>query len=50
MSLQYGIKEVMNLNFYDYATLAPLAYADYAEATTNDVAASRIMVEGGQGK
>ncbi len=49
MSLQYGIKEVMDLQLLDYTTGAPLLFIDYATATTNAVASERIFINGGQG-
>jgi hypothetical protein len=49
MSNQYGIKEVLNLSFYDYATNNPLLYVDYAETTEIDNTGTRIDISGGQG-
>jgi len=49
MSLQYGIKEVMDLQALDYTTGNPLFFIDYATATTNAVASERTFITGGQG-
>jgi hypothetical protein len=39
----------MDLQFRDYATKNPLFFADYAEATSQDVAGERVFVNGGIG-
>jgi hypothetical protein len=49
MSMQYGIKEVLNLQTYDFSTNNPLAFIDYAETTEIDNSGTRIDVTGGQG-
>lgn len=49
MGLQFGIKEVYNLNIVDFATNKPFIYVDYAEATTNENTAERTSLKGGQG-
>jgi hypothetical protein len=49
MSLQYGIKEVLDCQILDYTTGAPKLFIDYAEATTTDVAGERLIITGGQG-
>lgn len=49
MSNQYGLKEVLNLQFMDYATQAPQFFVDYAESTEIDNTGARIDVVGGQG-
>lgn len=49
MGLQFGIKEVYNLNIVDFATNKPFIYVDYAETTTNENTAERTSLKGGQG-
>jgi hypothetical protein len=49
MGLQYGIKEVLDTNILDYKTKAPLAFIDYATATTNENKAERLDLKGGRG-
>lgn len=49
MGLQYGIKEVLNLNFVDYATNKPFAFVDYAEASSNENSMERLDLRGGWG-
>lgn len=49
MGLQYGIKEVMNVGFLDYATKNPFLYADYATVSTNEIQGERTFISGGQG-
>lgn len=49
MGLQFGIKEVYNLNILDFATNKPFIYVDYAGATTNENTAERTSLKGGQG-
>ncbi|MBE2918568.1 hypothetical protein HPK02_06570 [Anoxybacillus flavithermus] len=49
MGLQFGIKEVYNLNIVDFATNKPFIYVDYAGATTNENTAERTSLKGGQG-
>lgn len=49
MSMQYGIKEVLNCQVFDLATGTPLTYIDYAETTEIDNTATRIDLNGGQG-
>lgn len=49
MGLQYAIKEVYNVTFWDFATNKPFAYVDYATAGTNEVASENTPVRGGQG-
>jgi hypothetical protein len=49
MSLQFGIKEVYNLNIADFTTNKPFIYVDYAEAATNENSGERTDLRGGQG-
>lgn len=49
MGLQYGIKEVLDLNILDFATKKPLVFIDYATATTNENAGERLDLTGGRG-
>lgn len=49
MGLQYGIKEVFKLTFWDFVTGKPFAYADYAQVTNNEITAERIDLRGGRG-
>jgi len=49
MGLQYGIKEVLDVNVLDFKTKEPLFFADYASATTNENAAERLDINGGRG-
>lgn len=49
MSMQYGIKEVLNCVINDFATKKPLVYTDYAETSSNENQAERVFLEGGQG-
>lgn len=49
MGLQFGIKEVYNVLIADFATNKPIAYAEYAEASTNEVTSERTPIRGGQG-
>lgn len=49
MSMQYGIKEVVNGVLTDFVTKKPLVYFDYAETTSNENQAERVFLEGGQG-
>jgi hypothetical protein len=49
MGLQFGIKEVYNVTLYDFATNKPFLYADYAEASSNEVTSERTPLRGGQG-
>jgi hypothetical protein len=46
MGLQYGIKEVLNLSFVDFATNKPILYADYAEVTSNENQMQRLDLRG----
>jgi hypothetical protein len=48
-SNQLGIKEVLNLEIYNYATGVPLFYADYASNTSIESKAERLDLRGGQG-
>ncbi|WP_442636605.1 hypothetical protein [Rossellomorea marisflavi] len=49
MGLQYGIKEVLDVNILDYASKNPLFFVDYAEATSNENTAERLDLTGGRG-
>lgn len=49
MGLQYGIKEVMDVNIVDFATKQPLVFVDYAEATSNENTGERLDLRGGRG-
>jgi hypothetical protein len=49
LSLQFGIKEVYNLNIADFVTNKPFIYVDYAEASTNENNGERTDLRGGQG-
>jgi len=49
MSKQLGIKEVLNLTFYDFVTGKALLSADYATDTSIDSKATRLDLTGGQG-
>jgi hypothetical protein len=51
VSLQYGIKEVMDLQIYDIstATPTPLVFIDYAQTTEIDNAGQRLEITGGRG-
>jgi len=49
LSLQYGIKEVLNVVMEDLATGKPIIDVDYAETTTIETTAERIDVRGGHG-
>lgn len=49
MGLQYGIKEVLNVGMYDFATNKPILFADYATVSTNEVNGERLFLSGGQG-
>lgn len=49
MSMQYGIKEVLNLQVLDFATGEPLTYIDYASTSEIDNQATRVDISGGQG-
>jgi hypothetical protein len=49
MGLQFGIKEVCNLSFVDYATKKPILYADYAEVSSNETSGENTELRGGQG-
>ena len=41
-SKQLGIKEVLNLEIFNYATGASLFYADYASNTSIETSAERL--------
>jgi hypothetical protein len=47
--MQYGIKEVLNMQVYDLVTGAPLTYIDFASTSEIDNSGARIDVVGGQG-
>ncbi|MEC1155636.1 hypothetical protein [Cytobacillus horneckiae] len=49
MGLQFGIKEVLDTNIVDYKTKEPVAFIDYAEASTNEVTGERLKLKGGRG-
>ena len=49
MPLQFGIKEVLNVTLYDFASGTPLLYADYASETDIDSKSTRLQLRGGQG-
>jgi hypothetical protein len=49
MGLQYGIKEVLDLNIIDFKTKQPLVFIDYATTTTNDNKGTRLDLTGGRG-
>jgi hypothetical protein len=49
MSKQFGIKEVCNLNFFDYTTGDPILRVDYAQNSSVKVTGNRLDVRGGQG-
>jgi hypothetical protein len=49
MGLQYGIKEVLDTNILDFKTKKPLAFIDYATATTNENSGERLDLTGGRG-
>lgn len=49
MSLQFGIKEVYNLNIANFTDNKPFIYVDYAEAATNENSGERTDLRGGQG-
>jgi hypothetical protein len=49
MGLQYGIKEVLDLNILNYANKKPIAYVDYALTSTNENSGERTFLDGGQG-
>nr|BDD47804.1 hypothetical protein 5 [Bacillaceae bacterium] len=49
MGLQFGIKEVLNGTIVDYSTKKPIVYFDYATASSNENAAERLFLDGGQG-
>ena len=42
MSKQFGIKEVLNYNVVDFATNAPIFYADYATNTSVKLSGDRL--------
>lgn len=49
MSKQFGIKEVLNLDFFDFTTGDPIFRADYCQNTSVKTSAERLDVRGGQG-
>jgi hypothetical protein len=49
MGLQYGIKEVLDTNILDFKTKKPLAFIDYATASTNENTGERLDLTGGRG-
>jgi hypothetical protein len=49
MGLQYGIKEVLDLTFLDFATSKPSFFINYAEASSNEVTGERLDLRGGKG-
>lgn len=49
MSLQFGIKEVLNFTAFDYTTGAQKFYVDYASDTSITSKAERLDLRGGQG-
>lgn len=49
MSLQFGIKEVLDILIRDYATGKPITFIDYAQATSSEVASENVEIRGGRG-
>lgn len=49
MGLQYGIKEVMDINLLDFKTKQPIVFIDYATATSNENTGERLDLTGGRG-
>jgi hypothetical protein len=49
MGLQYGIKEVLDINILDFKTKKPLVFIDYAEASSNENQGTRVDLTGGRG-
>ena len=49
MSLQFGIKEVLNYTAFDFTTGAQKFYVDYASDTSITLKADRLDLRGGQG-
>jgi hypothetical protein len=49
-SKQLAIKEVLNLEIFNFTTGKPLFYADYASNTSIESSAERLDLRGGQGK
>ena len=49
MSLQFGIKEVLNYTVFDYTTGAQKFYVDYASDSSITSKAERLDLRGGQG-
>jgi len=49
MSLQFGIKEVLNFTVFNYTTGAQLFYVDYASDSSITSKAERLDLRGGQG-
>ena len=48
-SNQIAIKEVLNVSIFNYATGAPIFYADYASNTSVETSSERLDLTGGQG-
>ncbi|MCM3394841.1 MULTISPECIES: hypothetical protein [Cytobacillus] len=49
MGLQFGIKEVLDVNIVDFKSKKPVAFIDYAEASSNEVTGDRLDLTGGRG-
>lgn len=49
MGLQFGIKEVLDLNILDFKTKEPIVFIDYADVTTNENSGERLDLTGGRG-
>ncbi|MEH7346011.1 hypothetical protein V7122_19395 [Bacillus sp. JJ1532] len=49
MGLQYGIKEVLDTTIVDFKTKKPVAFIDYAEASSNEIGGERLDLTGGRG-
>lgn len=49
MSRQFSIKEVLNLDFFDFTTGDPIFRADYIQNSSIKTSAERLDIRGGQG-
>jgi hypothetical protein len=49
MSKQFGIKEVLDLDFFDFTTGDPIFRADYCQNSSLKTSAERLDIRGGQG-
>lgn len=49
MSKQFGIKEVLNIDFFDFTTGDPVFRADYCQNSSIKTSAERLDIRGGQG-